>query len=147
MKRCIDLAKKGEGFVSPNPLVGAVILDKNGVIAGYGWHKKYGEAHAEVNAVRMAQKNGVDIKDGTIFVSLEPCSHYGKTPPCADLIIEKGLKTVVAGCVDPNPKVAGKGLEKLRNAGINVVSGVLEDECKKLNEIFIKNQTEKKGWK
>lgn len=144
MKRCMALAKKGEGFVSPNPLVGAVILDKNGVVAGYGWHKKYGEAHAEVNAVRMAQKNGVDIKGGTIFVSLEPCSHYGKTPPCADLIIEKGLKTVVAGCVDPNPKVAGKGLEKLRNAGINVVSGVLEDECKKLNEIFIKNQTEKK---
>lgn len=144
MRKCINLAKKGEGFVSPNPLVGAVILDKNGNVAGYGRHEKYGEAHAEVNAVNMAEANGSDIKGGTIFVSLEPCSHYGKTPPCADLIIAKGLKKVVAGCVDPNPKVAGKGLEKLKNAGLEVVSGVLEEECKKLNEIFIKNQLEKK---
>ena len=144
MKKCIALAKKGEGNVSPNPLVGAVVLDKNGNLAGYGWHKKYGQAHAEVNAIKMAEENGADIKGGTIFVSLEPCSHYGKTPPCADLIIEKGLKKVVAGCVDPNPKVAGRGLEKLKNARIEVVSGVLENECKELNEIFIKNQLQKK---
>ena len=90
MKKCILLAKKGEGHVSPNPLVGAIVLDKNDNIAGYGWHKKYGEAHAEVNAIKMAENNGVNIKDGTIIVSLEPCSHYGKTPPCADLIIKKG---------------------------------------------------------
>ena len=144
MKKCIALAKKGAGNVSPNPLVGAVVLDKNGNLAGYGWHKKYGQAHAEVNAIKMAEEKGADIKGGTIFVSLEPCSHYGKTPPCADLIIEKGLKKVVAGCVDPNPKVAGRGLEKLKNAGIEVVSGVLENACKELNEIFIKNQLQKR---
>lgn len=144
IKKCINLAKRGEGQVSPNPLVGAVIIDKNGNIAGYGWHEKYGEAHAEVNAVNMAEQNGVDVKGGTIFVNLEPCSHYGKTPPCADMIIEKGLKKVVIGCVDPNPIVAGRGIKKLENAGIEVVTGVLDSECKKLNEIFIKNQLEKK---
>lgn len=144
IRKCIALAKKSQGRVSPNPLVGAVILDKNGNIAGYGRHERYGEAHAEVNAVKMAEQNGFDIKEGTIFVSLEPCSHYGKTPACADMIISKGLKKVVAGCVDPNPAVAGKGFEKLKKSGIEVVSGVLENECKKLNEIFIKNQIEKK---
>lgn len=144
MKKCINLAKKGEGKTSPNPLVGAVVLDKNGEIAGYGWHKKYGEAHAEVNAIKMAENNKIDIKGGTIVVSLEPCSHYGKTPPCADLIIEKGLKTLVAGCLDPNPKVAGNGIKKCKSAGITVITGVLEDECKNLNEIFFKNQIEKK---
>lgn len=144
IRKCIALAKKSQGRVSPNPLVGAVILDKNGNIAGYGRHERYGEAHAEVNAVKMAEQNGFDIKEGTIFVSLEPCSHYGKTPPCADMIISKGIKKVVAGCVDPNPSVAGKGFEKLKKSGIEVVSGVLENECKKLNEIFIKNQIEKK---
>ena len=140
MKKCILLAKKGEGHVSPNPLVGAIVLDKNDNIAGYGWHKKYGEAHAEVNAIKMAENNGVNIKDGTIIVSLEPCSHYGKTPPCADLIIKKGLKKVVIGCTDTNPIVAGKGIKKLQDAGIEVIQGVLESECKALNEIFIKNQ-------
>ena len=144
MKKCISLARKGEGKVSPNPLVGSVILDKNGKIAGYGWHKKYGEAHAEVNAVKMAEQNNIDIKGGTIFVSLEPCSHYGKTPPCADLIIAKGIKKAVIGCVDPNPIVAGRGIQKLKDAGIEVITGVLEEECKKLNEIFIKNQLEQK---
>lgn len=137
MKKCIFLAKKGEGNVSPNPLVGAVVLDKNGEIAGYGWHKKYGEAHAEVNALNMA---GEKANGGTIFVNLEPCSHFGKTPPCADLIIEKGLKKVVIGCVDPNPVVAGNGIKKLEKANIEVVCGVLEDECKKLNEIFFTNR-------
>ena len=141
MRKCISLAKKGEGHVSPNPLVGAVVLDKNGEITGAGWHKKYGEAHAEVNALKMA---GEKARGGTIFVSLEPCSHFGKTPPCADLIISKGIKKVVAGVLDPNPLVAGNGIKKLKNAGIEVVCGVLEDECRKLNEIFFKNQLEKR---
>ncbi len=144
IKKCITLAKKGEGKVSPNPLVGAIVTDKNGVVAGYGWHKKYGEAHAEVNAVNMAKENNVDIKGGTIYVSLEPCSHQGKTPPCADMIIKEGFKKVVIGCVDPNPVVSGNGIKKLKNAGIEVVTGVLENECKALNEIFIKNQTEQR---
>ena len=143
MKKCIALAKRGVGFVSPNPLVGAVVLDKQGKIAGYGWHQKYGGPHAEVNAINMAKEKGIDIEGGTIIVSLEPCSHFGKTPPCADLIIIEGLKKVVVGCVDPNPKVSGNGIKKLQDAGIEVVTGVLESECKSLNEIFIKNQTEK----
>ena len=144
IKKCIKLARKGEGKVSPNPLVGAVILDKNGKIAGYGWHQKYGEAHAEVNAVKMAKEKGRDIKGGTIFVSLEPCSHCGKTPPCCNLIIKEGLKKAVIGCVDPNPIVSGRGIQKLKDAGIEVVTGILENECKKLNEIFIKNQLDNK---
>lgn len=143
MKKCITLAIKGEGKVSPNPLVGAVVLDKNGNIAGYGWHKKYGEAHAEVNAVKMADDRGINIEGGTIIVSLEPCSHYGKTPPCADMIIERGIKKTVIGCVDPNPVVSGRGIKKLKNAGIEVAQGILENECKSLNEIFIKNQIDK----
>ena len=102
MKKCISLAKKSEGFVSPNPLVGAVVLDKNGNLCGTGRHKRVGEAHAEVNALKKA---GEKAEGGTIIVNLEPCSHYGKTPPCADLIIEKGIKTVVAGILDPNPIV------------------------------------------
>lgn len=144
MEKAITLAKKGEGKVSPNPLVGAVVLDKDGNLAGYGFHKKYRDAHAEPNAVKMAEENGADLKGGTIIVSLEPCSHYGKTPPCADLIIKKGFKKAVIGCVDPNPIVSGRGIKKLEDAGIEVISGILEDECKKLNEIFIKNQTEQK---
>ena len=144
MKECIELAHRGEGFVSPNPLVGAIVLTKEGNLAGKGWHKKYGEPHAEVNAFKDAEKNNIDVSQGTIFVSLEPCSHYGKTPPCADLIIKKGIKKVVIGCVDPNPKVDGGGIKKLKDAGIEVVQGILEKECKELNEIFFKNQLENK---
>ena len=140
MKKCISLAHKGEGFVSPNPMVGAVVLDKNNDIIGYGWHKKYGEPHAEVNAINMAKNNGYSLKNGTIIVNLEPCSHYGKTPPCADLIIKEKIKKVVIGCIDSNPKVAGNGIKKLKDAGIEVVLGILEKDCKKLNEIFFKNQ-------
>lgn len=139
IKRCIELAKKGEGSVSPNPLVGAVVLDKNGNIAGEGWHAKYGEAHAEVNAFKDAEEKNIDVTGGTIFVSLEPCSHYGKTPPCADLIIKKGIKKAVIGCKDPHPKVNGGGIKKLKDAGIEVITGVLEKECTTLNEIFFKN--------
>lgn len=142
IKECIELAQKGEGHVSPNPLVGAVVIDKNGIIRGKGWHKKYGEAHAEVNAI--AEAGDKACNNGTIYVSLEPCSHFGKTPPCADLIIEKGFKKAVIGMVDPNAKVAGNGIKKLEKAGIEVETGILENECKKLNEIFIKHIVLKK---
>ncbi len=140
MKRCINLAKKSEGRVSPNPLVGAVIFDDEYNIIAEGRHEKYGENHAERNAILNCK---TDLKGKSLIVNLEPCSHYGKTPPCADLIIEKGIKKVVIGMVDPNPIVRGKGIEKLRNAGIEVIVGVMEKECKELNEIFIKNQNEK----
>lgn len=137
MRQCIRLARKSEGQVSPNPLVGAIILDSNGETVGSGRHEKYGEAHAEVNAINEA---GEKARGGTIIVNLEPCSHFGKTPPCADLIIKYGLKKVVIGCVDPNPEVSGNGIKKLKHAGIEVETGVLEKECKALNEIFFKNQ-------
>lgn len=141
MQKCIDLAKLGEGKVSPNPLVGAVVLDKEGFVAGEGYHKKYGEAHAEVNAINQA---GDKAKGGTLIVNLEPCSHFGKTPPCADLIIKRGIKKLIVGMVDPNPAVSGKGIKKCREAGIEVEVGLLEDKCKELNEIFIVNQIEKR---
>lgn len=140
IKKCIKLARKSEGQVSPNPLVGAIIIDKKGQIAAEGRHEKYGSAHAEVNAFSDAQRKGIDVNGGTLYVSLEPCSHYGKTPPCADLIIEKNIKKVVIGCVDPNPKVSGNGIKKLKDAGIEVECGILEQECQKLNEIFMTNQ-------
>ncbi|MEI7473467.1 MAG: bifunctional diaminohydroxyphosphoribosylaminopyrimidine deaminase/5-amino-6-(5-phosphoribosylamino)uracil reductase RibD [bacterium] len=142
MSQCIELARLSEGYVSPNPLVGSIVMDKNGNIAGKGWHKKYGEAHAEVNAI--AEAGDEACNDGTIFVSLEPCSHYGKTPPCADLIISKGFKKVIVGMIDPNPKVAGDGVKKLIDSGIEVITGIFETECQKLNEIFIKHILEKK---
>lgn len=142
MKRCLSLAKKAAGKTSPNPMVGAVVLDKNLNFVSEGYHKKFGEAHAEVNAINAAKAKNADIKGGTIIVNLEPCSHFGKTPPCADLIIKSGIKTVIAGCLDPNKKVSGNGIKKCKDAGLKVVVGVLEDECKKLNEIFFKNQTQ-----
>lgn len=143
MKKCIKLAKKAAGNTSPNPMVGAVILDKNLNFVSDGYHKKCGEAHAEVNAINSALKKGIDINDGTILVSLEPCSHYGKTPPCADLIIKSGIKTVVIGCLDPNPKVSGNGIKKCKDSGLDVITDILKDDCEKLNEIFFKNQIKK----
>lgn len=140
MQHCIDLAKLGTGNVSPNPLVGAVVLDKNGQVVGTGYHKKYGEAHAEVNALNDA---GELAKDGTLYVNLEPCSHFGKTPPCVNKVIESGIKRLVVGMVDPNPLVAGEGIRKAKEAEIEVTVGVLEKECRKLNEIFIKYVTQK----
>ena len=140
MHKCIQLAKKSEGMVSPNPLVGCVIVDDNYNILAKGRHEKYGENHAERNAILNAKSN---LKGKTLIVNLEPCSHYGKTPPCADLIIEKGIKRVIVGMVDPNPIVSDRGIGKLKNAGIEVITGVLEEECKQLNEIFIKNQIQK----
>lgn len=140
MKRALELAVKGIGLVNPNPLVGAVIV-KNDEIIGEGYHECYGEAHAERNAVKNAVKS---VEGSTIYVTLEPCAHYGKTPPCVDLIIEKKFKKVVIGMLDPNEKVAGKSIEKLRMNGIEVVVGVMEEECIKLNEIFIKYITSKR---
>lgn len=142
MKKCIELAKGGEGQTSPNPLVGCVVLDKDGNEISTGFHHKYGENHAERDAL-LKLTNGEE-KGGTLIVNLEPCSHHGKTPPCADLIIERSLKRVVIGMQDVNPIVAGNGIKKLKNAGIEVVEHVLEDECKILNEVFIKNMTQKK---
>lgn len=139
IKKCIELAKLGEGRVSPNPLVGAIVLDKDENVVGEGYHQKYGEAHAEVNALNQAGKKA---EGGTIYVSLEPCSHYGKTPPCVDLIIKNKLKKVIIAMKDPNPKV--DGISKLKQAGIEIETGILEDEAKELNEVFIKNQIEKK---
>ncbi|DAA95660.1 TPA: riboflavin biosynthesis protein RibD [Candidatus Gastranaerophilales bacterium HUM_9] len=142
MKKCINLAKKGRGKTAPNPLVGCVVLDKNNEIISTGYHHKYGENHAERDAL-LKLTDGSE-KDGTLVVNLEPCSHYGKTPPCADLIIERGLKKVVIGCIDDNPKVAGNGIKKLKNAGIEVVLNVLEKECRELNEIFFTNIEEQR---
>ena len=142
MKKCIELAKGGEGQVSPNPLVGCVVLDKNGNEISTGYHHKYGENHAERDA--LLKLNNGEEKDGTLIVNLEPCSHHGKTPPCADLIIERGIRRVVIGMQDVNPIVAGNGIRKLKNAGIEVVENILEDECKALNEVFIKNMTQNK---
>lgn len=139
MERALELAMKGLGKVNPNPLVGAVIV-KNGEIIGEGYHERYGEAHAERNAVKNAVK---PVEGSTIYVTLEPCAHYGKTPPCVDLIIEKKFKKVVIGMLDPNEKVSGKSIEKLKKHGIEVIVGVKEEECKKMNEIFIKYITSK----
>lgn len=135
MHRCIQIARNGLCGAPPNPMVGAVIVC-DGKIIGEGYHAKCGEAHAEVNAIRSV-KNPELLKRSTIYVSLEPCAHYGKTPPCADLIVEKQLKRVVIGCQDPFAKVNGKGIEKLRQAGIEVKVGVLEDACLELIERFV----------
>ena len=134
MSRCIELAKLGAGNVSTNPMVGAVVVH-DGKIIGEGYHRKCGEAHAEVNAINSV-KNQELLKESEIYVSLEPCAHFGKTPPCADLIIEKKIKKVYVGCLDPFSKVDGKGIQKLRAAGVEVVVGVLEKECQELNRRF-----------
>ena len=134
MQRAIELAKKGVGFVNPNPMVGCVIV-KDDIIIGEGYHEFYGGFHAERNALT---KNVADFNGATLYVTLEPCCHHGKTPPCTDIIIEKGIKKVVVGLLDPNPLVAGKGISILQNAGIEVVTGVKEDEIKELNKVFLK---------
>jgi len=134
MTRALELAKLGTGYTNPNPLVGAVIV-KDGLIIGEGYHKKYGDPHAEVNAFSNAQG---DVAGATMYVTLEPCSHFGKTPPCANAIIKKGIKKVVVAMEDPNPLVAGKGINILKEHGIEVITGVMEQEAKKQNEIFIK---------
>ncbi|WP_332651829.1 bifunctional diaminohydroxyphosphoribosylaminopyrimidine deaminase/5-amino-6-(5-phosphoribosylamino)uracil reductase RibD [Lysinibacillus sp. 54212] len=135
MQLALDLASSAKGKTNPNPLVGSVIV-KDGTIVGTGLHRKAGEPHAEVHAVRMA---GEHAKDATIYVTLEPCSHFGKTPPCANLVKEAGVKRVVVAMEDPNPAVAGRGIKLLRDAGIEVEVGVLEAEARRLNERFIHN--------
>lgn len=137
MQRCISLARLGAGRVAPNPMVGAVLVHGDTII-GEGWHRQYGEAHAEVNCIRDAVEKGNSelIAASTLYVSLEPCAHHGKTPPCTDLIIRHGIPEVVIGCRDPFPAVNGKGIEKLQEAGIKVQTGVGEKECRKLNKRF-----------
>lgn len=134
INRCIQLAQNGLGTTYPNPLVGSLLTYENRII-GEGWHKKAGEPHAEVNAIRSVKDQSL-LKKATIYVSLEPCSHYGKTPPCSDLIIASGIKKVVIGTVDPFAKVKGRGIKKLLDAGCEVSVGILEDQCRELNKRF-----------
>lgn len=141
MRRCLQLAGNGMQNAKPNPMVGAVIV-ADGRIIGEGYHVRCGEGHAEVNAFASVRPEDEPLlHSATIYVSLEPCSHFGKTPPCADLIIKKGVRRVVVGCVDPFAKVHGRGIQKLRDAGIEVVVGVLEHECRKLNKRFMTSNT------
>jgi len=144
MRRCIELAKCGFGTASPNPMVGAVIVC-DGKIIGEGWHRKCGEAHAEVNAVNSVADKSL-LKKSTIYVSLEPCAHVGRTPACADMLIREGIPNIVVGSIDPFEKVAGKGVEKLKNAGRNVKIGVLRDECDWLNRRFFTFHTKRRPY-
>jgi diaminohydroxyphosphoribosylaminopyrimidine deaminase / 5-amino-6-(5-phosphoribosylamino)uracil reductase len=134
MQRALQLAEIGRGNVSPNPMVGCVIVH-NGLIIGEGWHQKYGDWHAEVNAVESVVDKTL-LQEATVYVTLEPCSHFGKTPPCADLLVKHQVKKVVICNFDPNPLVAGKGIKKLQDAGIEAVTGVLEENGRKLNARF-----------
>jgi len=146
MYRCIELARLGAGYVSPNPMVGSVLVYEDRII-GEGYHRKYGQAHAEVNCINsVKEENKHLIKKSVIYISLEPCAHFGKTPPCADLIIKHKIPTVVVGCRDPFEQVDGKGIEKLENAGLNVITGVLENECKALNKRFFTFHTKKRPY-
>ena len=136
MERCIQLAKQGLGEVAPNPMVGAVLVFENRII-GEGYHQKYGEAHAEVNCVNSVKEEDKPfIEKSTLYVSLEPCAHFGKTPPCTNLIISQKIKRVVIGCTDVYKEVSGKGIQQLKDAGIEVVTSVLEKECVDLNKRF-----------
>jgi len=144
MARCLELAEKGMGAVVPNPLVGCVIVHE-GKIIGEGYHGRYGEAHAEVNAISSVRETG-RLADSTLYVNLEPCSHHGKTPPCSSLILEKKIPKLVVGTADPNPRVSGAGIEVLEKAGVRVKSGVLEKECRDLNRRFFKYHRDKKPW-
>lgn len=134
MQRCIDLAKNGLGTTYPNPLVGSVVVFEDRII-GEGWHQKAGKPHAEVNAI-CSVKDKKKLKEATIYVNLEPCNHFGKTPPCVDFIIQNNIQNVVIGTTDPNIKVSGSGVKKLEKAGVRVTLGVLENKCKKLNRRF-----------
>ena len=147
MRRCIQLALNGRQNAKPNPMVGAVIVSADGRIIGEGYHVRCGEGHAEVNAfASVNQEDETLLKEATMYVSLEPCSHYGKTPPCADLIIRKGVRRVVVGCIDEFAEVQGHGIKKLQNAGIAVKVGVLEKECKELNRRFFTFHREKRPY-
>jgi diaminohydroxyphosphoribosylaminopyrimidine deaminase/5-amino-6-(5-phosphoribosylamino)uracil reductase len=135
MHRCLQLAAHGRGFTAPNPMVGAVVVHQ-GKIIGEGFHRKYGGPHAEVNAIASVKDEQL-LKKSTLYVNLEPCSHYGKTPPCADLIIRKQIPKVVVGQIDPFPEVSGQGIKKLTEAGVEVVCGILEEECRRLNKNYL----------
>jgi diaminohydroxyphosphoribosylaminopyrimidine deaminase / 5-amino-6-(5-phosphoribosylamino)uracil reductase len=142
LHRCLQLAKLGAGYTAPNPMVGAVLV-YNGRIIGEGYHQRYGEAHAEVNCIALVKnENKHLISQSVLYVSLEPCSHFGKTPPCADLIIKNKIPKVIIGCRDPFKEVDGKGVEKLKAAGIEVEIGILEKECKELNKRFFAFHTQ-----
>ena len=143
MRRALCLAGSGLLDASPNPMVGAVLVDPSGKIIGEGWHRRCGEGHAEVNAVASVADTSL-LCNATMYVTLEPCSHYGKTPPCASLIIEKGIPRVVIGCLDPFEKVAGRGVRMLKDAGVEVVTGCLEKECLELNEKFVASHRRKR---
>ena len=150
--RCLQLARLAEYYVAPNPMVGAILVHhslEGDHILAEGWHERYGETHAEPNCIRHAEESypeGIDYKHCTLYVNLEPCSHYGKTPPCAELIIRKGIGRVVVGTLDPNPQVAGRGVKMMRDAGIEVVVGVLEEECRELNKRFFCLQEKKRPY-
>jgi len=147
MQRCLQLARNGQQNAKPNPMVGAVIVSSSGRIIGEGYHVRCGEGHAEVNAFASVRKEDEELlPEATIYVSLEPCSHYGKTPPCADLIIKKGVRRVVVGCIDEYAEVQGRGIRKIREAGIDVEVGVLEEECKALNRRFFTFHREKRPY-
>ena len=147
MQRCLQLARNGQQNTKPNPMVGAVIVSSDGRIIGEGYHVRCGKAHAEVNAFASVRAEDEPLlKEATLYVSLEPCSHYGKTPPCADLIIEKGVRRVVVGCVDPFAEVQGRGIRKLQEAGIDVTVGVLEAECQALNRYFFTYHREQRPY-
>lgn len=144
MRRCLQLARNGTGGVAPNPLVGAVLVQGEGVLAE-GWHRSYGGPHAEVECLR-AFGDGPVPQDAVMYVNLEPCSHHGKTPPCADMLIDRGARKVVVGCEDPNPVVQGAGIARLRAAGIEVVTDVLRDECRWLNRRFIHSMEQQRPY-
>ncbi|WP_165871413.1 bifunctional diaminohydroxyphosphoribosylaminopyrimidine deaminase/5-amino-6-(5-phosphoribosylamino)uracil reductase RibD [Flaviaesturariibacter flavus] len=146
MQRCLQLARLGAGSVAPNPMVGAVLVHGHRII-GEGYHRRYGGPHAEVNCVNaVAEADRHLIPESTLYVSLEPCAHFGKTPPCADLIVRESIPRVVVGCRDPFPSVNGKGIDKLHAAGIEVISGVLESECRELNRFFFTAHTRHRPW-
>ena len=144
MYRAIELSKRGHGYVSPNPMVGCVIATNESII-GEGYHRKYGEAHAEVSAIHSVINQEI-LKKSTLYVTLEPCCHYGKTAPCVDLIIEKEIPEVVVGHLDPNPRVSGKGIEKLQKNGIDVIVGVLENEARNANQRFLTYHEKKRPY-
>ena len=144
MRRCLQLARCGFFGAPPNPMVGAVVVH-DGQIIGEGYHIRCGGPHAEVNAINSVKDESL-LKDSTVYVSLEPCSHYGKTPPCANLLVSKKVKRVVVGCIDPFAKVQGRGIEKLRSAGIEVTVGVLEEECLELNRRFVTFQSKRRPY-
>lgn len=147
MARALKLAAYGAGHVSPNPMVGCVITAPDGRIIGEGWHRRWGMAHAEVNAMNSVRDRDRHlIQESTVYVTLEPCSHYGKTPPCAGMLCERHVKRVVTGTTDPNPRVAGRGIQMLRDAGIEVTENVLRDECRAINVRFFTAQTLRRPW-